>query len=68
MTSNDGTEWANCEICNTTTNPNTDPYGPRDNEAVSVVRPDGDWLLAHDYCLEEGFQGGIEQFMAGGRA
>jgi hypothetical protein len=63
------TVYANCEICNTTTNPATDPYGPRDNDDVRVVRTeDGGWLLAHGYCLEEGKQEGLEQFMAGGEA
>jgi hypothetical protein len=63
------TQWANCEICNTTTNPHREPYGPRDNDAVSVVRDEtGCRMLAHEYCLEEGAQGGLEQFIAGGEA
>jgi len=64
----DGTEWANCDICNTTTNPHKDPYGPRDNHDVRVVRTDTGWMLAHGYCLEEGKQTGLEQVMAGGEA
>jgi len=58
--------WAVCEICHTTTNPQDNPYGPRSNDDVRVVRADGGWLLAHGYCMEEGFQGGIEQFVGVG--
>jgi len=63
--------WATCEICNTTTNPTKDPYGPRSNDNVRVVEDGTGALgltLAHGYCLEEGFQGGMEQFVAGGEA
>jgi len=62
----DQTMWATCEICNTTTNPQDNPYGPRSNDDVRVVRADTGLLLAHGYCLEEGMQGGLEQFVAGG--
>jgi len=67
----DEREWATCEICNTTTNPSKDPYGPRDNSNVRVVKDGTGPLgltLAHGFCLEEGFQDGLEQYVAGGEA
>jgi len=63
--------WATCEICHTTTNPQENPYGPRSNSDVRVLRTgDGvlELTLGHGFCFEEGFQGGMEQFVAGGEA